>query len=58
MKAMRIFVPIRIVPTMVDSNVIKPTSNIEAIQRITNFFKANNGKLLILTGAGGKKMLS
>ncbi|GBC03518.1 hypothetical protein RclHR1_05170008 [Rhizophagus clarus] len=49
---MRIFVPFRIVPTIVSSNVIKPTSNIDAIQRITDFFKANNGKLLILTGAG------
>jgi hypothetical protein len=52
---MRIFVPIRIVPTIVDSNIIKPSSNIEAIQRITNFFKVNNGKLLVLTGAGEKK---
>lgn len=52
---MRIFVPIKIVPTIVvNSNVIKPSSNIEVIQRISNFFKANNGKLLILTGAGGK----
>ncbi|CAB5203716.1 uncharacterized protein OCT59_022082 [Rhizophagus irregularis] len=49
---MRIFVPIKIVPTIVNSNAIKPSSNIEVIQRMSNFFKANNGKLLILTGAG------
>ncbi|RIA83406.1 DHS-like NAD/FAD-binding domain-containing protein [Glomus cerebriforme] len=54
---MRIFVPIRIAPVIVDSlniksDIIKPTSSTEAIQRITEFFKASDGKLLVLTGAG------
>ena len=52
---MRIFVPIKVAPAIVSfkPEIIKPTSNEETIQRITDFFKASKGKLLILTGAGG-----
>jgi hypothetical protein len=58
---MRIFVPIRVAPFIADSlkikpDIIKPTSNTEAIQRVIDLIKTSNGKLLVLTGAGEKKI--
>ncbi len=55
---MRVFVPIKRSPAIIDLLKIKTDiikSNTEAIQRITDLLKASDGKLLVLTGAGGKK---
>ncbi|CAG8537690.1 6217_t:CDS:2 [Dentiscutata erythropus] len=51
---MKIFIPTKtyLTKTQVNQQLIKPKSIIDSIQKLIEFFKSSNGKVLVLTGAG------